>query len=152
MDPVPLFLPTRRERDFPSERFLAEQVRNHRFCRSEITLCTPGCPPHPLEAAGSLSASTSLSAQCMDITAPGPTPTAQSCRTPGPPRLPGGAESASPAHCGRREWLPGKSTVLTSKAAPGAEEQPQAARSTGNNRGRLCSKASGCPKNRERSG
>lgn len=40
-DPVPLFLPTRRERDFPSERFLAEQVGNHRFCRSEITGCAP---------------------------------------------------------------------------------------------------------------
>lgn len=41
VDPVPLFLPTRRERDFPSERFLAEQVGNHRFCRSEITGCAP---------------------------------------------------------------------------------------------------------------
>lgn len=131
VDPVPLCLPARRPRDFPSERFWAGQVGNH-------WLCAPGCPPQPLGAAWSLLASTSLSVQRTAITVPA-TATAHGCRAPGP--------RGSRADRGRRDGCQRRVPSLR-LTPPGAEEQPQASRRTRNNRARLRSKASGCPKSR----
>lgn len=149
VDPVPLFLSTKRQRDFTSERFLAEQVGNHWFHRLEITGCAPldSLPSHLKLLDRSWPRHPCL--HSADVPAPGPTPNAQGCRAPGPPRFPRGAAGAPPANSGRREWLPGKSSILQCRAALRAQAQPPAWQSTGNNRGRLCSKESGCPKSRQ---
>lgn len=98
VDPVPLFLPTELQRDFTSQRFLAEQVGNHWFHRLEITGCAPldDLPSHSkllgrsrLKRPYRYRAQTSL------------------CRTPRPPRrAPGLLGAAVPGRCGKR--IPGE--------------------------------------------
>lgn len=124
VDPAPLFLPTKRQRDLPSKRILAEQVGNHWFHRLEITGCaSPGFPPQPLAAACRFwpqrpylySAQTSPYQALLHR--------ARLRDSWANIQAPGRCESASRAHPGRREWLPGKSPVLKSQEALGAEEQ-----------------------------
>lgn len=67
VDPVPLFIPAKRQRDFPSERILAEQVGNH-------WVCVPWIPSPATRSCLSLLASTSLSVQRTDVTVLGPAP------------------------------------------------------------------------------
>lgn len=155
--PVPLFvfLPPRRQRDFPSERFSWPD-------RLEITVF-----PDEKSPAGRPQMPSPVTRSCVVVLGLD----VPMCTAHGYQRVrphvhraglqasgasaapePRGKRVPSAARSGRSEWLPSKSAGLTSEAPPGAEEQPQASQSTGNNRGRLCSKASGCPKSREPSG